>query len=53
MKRAFTNLITLIFLGFLLIGIIGIFQNIIQDVSKSFNHETKKGHLLAYQEIQI
>ncbi|MBA2654939.1 MAG: hypothetical protein H0U71_07755 [Gammaproteobacteria bacterium] len=48
MKRAISNIITFIFLGFLLIGLLGVFQNIVQDIHQSFAQQQPKYHVLAY-----
>lgn len=49
MKRSFTNIITFVFLGFLLIGVIGIFQNIVHDLHTTFSGKAPVKHVLAYQ----
>lgn len=52
MKRKFTNIMSFILFSFLLIGIIGIFQNIVQDVQKTFtSHTTQSPHILSYQRV--
>lgn len=48
MKRTLTSIITFVLLGFLFIGGIGVFQNIVQDISKTFNHGNNRTHILAY-----
>jgi hypothetical protein len=47
MKRSVTNFITLLFIGFLMIGVICVLQNIVQDVHRTFS--TGSPHILAYQ----
>jgi hypothetical protein len=49
MKHTLMNIITLLFIGFLFIGVIGMSQSIIQDFRQKFFHEDTQDHVLAYQ----
>jgi hypothetical protein len=40
MRRALINTMTFVCLAFLLIGAIGIFQNIVNNLQKTFGHES-------------
>jgi len=51
MRRTLTQIFTFILLGFLVIGAIGVFQNIVQDVQKTFNPTPKSIHILAYERV--
>lgn len=51
MRRTLTQIFTLILLGFLVIGAIGVFQNIIHDVQKSFNPDSRTKHVLSYDRV--
>lgn len=51
MKRTLANFVTLIFLGFLLLGGICIAQNLIQEIEKSFSPQTCSQHILAYGDL--
>jgi|688.fasta_scaffold300011_2 hypothetical protein len=51
MKRTLSSIFTFILLGFLVIGAIGVFQNIVHDLHKTFSPDTKKLHLLSYERV--
>lgn len=52
MKRTLSNFATFIFLGFLLLGVICIAQNLIQEIEKSFSPRPLSQHILAYETLE-
>lgn len=52
MKRSLANLVTFIFLGFLLLGGICIVQSLVGELEKTFSPKPGS-HVLSYQTVEV